>query len=800
MSRPLPSLAIAALTLAFGVQGGACSSGGSRGPFGPAFGAPDGGGPTPQAAAPDGGAAPPTEITFDPATKFAARPCGVTVTYPSGVSQVLLASEFTNWASGAEPMTKGTSGGFSIDVEPGATVQSGQLYAYKLVADGTWLLDPGNRYRKIVGGTKTEVDPAAQMNSALMMPDCGAGPELTSSKLTATADGRMNVHVTVRAASDGAAPTKVVAAFDHAGLAAGTWKTDTSGGIDFAVTGLAKGKHTLSLQAVDGKNRNAKPIDLPFWVEDEPFDYQDGLLYMIMLDRFANGDRSNDKPVGAPVDYDADWHGGDLVGALQVLQSGYFEKLGVRTIWLSPVNEQTSKSQSGDGNQLYSAYHGYWPTKARAVEPRLGGEAALHAFVDEAHRRGIRVLIDLINNQVHQDHEYVAANPSWFRTVCQCGDDAAGCGWSVRPIDCYFQPYLPDINWTVYDAERQFIADAENWIATFDLDGFRVDAVKHVEANAIYDMRAALARRFEQGGARIFMVGETAVGEGDHGTFFGETFTDGYQWVDSYTSGSALDGQFDFPVYDSLGGFVGGTMALSDFEALMQKSLTRYKPGNHHVRFLAGHDNPRVASLAAQDPKLGCTWASGCRGAQLPPAVYTDPVVYERLKRALTAELTMPGVPYLFMGDEVAFPGGADPDMRRDMRFDDSSLASVQMTRPGTEVATLTAQQLDLRDWVRKLGQTRASSRALRRGQRTTLIGNDPDFLVYAWQSGPGEIAIVALNRAGIDQNRAVPTAGLNLTGVTTWDAAVGTGTAAGSGANVQVTLGAGQAAIFVAR
>src|SRR5690606_38153669 len=207
--------------------------------------------------------------------------------------------------------------------------------------------------------------------------------------------------------------------------------------------------------------------------------------------------------------------GGDLQGALAVMKTGYFEKLGVRTIWLSPINTQTSKYETGDGNQLYSAYHGYWPIKAREVEPRFGGQEAMHAFVKEAHARGLRVLLDLINNQVHKDHEYLAENGSWFRQSCKCGDP--GCGWSEKPFDCMFATYLPDIDWTQAGAEQKFIDDAVSCITQYDFDGFRVDAVKHVEANSIYNMRAELARRFEQGGARIFMVGETAVGEHDGG-------------------------------------------------------------------------------------------------------------------------------------------------------------------------------------------------------------------------------------------------------------------------------------------
>lgn len=523
---------------------------------------------------------------------------------------------------------------------------------------------------------------------------------------------------------------------------------------------------------------------------------------MFLVDRFANGDKANDKPLGGPVHYDADWHGGDLQGALKVMQAGYFEKLGVRTIWLSPANAQTDKYETGDGNQIFSAYHGYWPVKARAIEPRFGGDPALRAFVTEAHKRGLRVLLDLINNQVHDEHEYVKSHSDWFRKDCKCGDDANGCGWSQRPFDCNFQMYLPDINWNTVGAEKQFIADAVNWIAEYDLDGFRVDAVKHVEANSVFNMRAELARRFEQGGARVFMVGETAVGEGDNGTFFGEHFNSGFDWIDAYTGPNALDGQFDFPTRHNMAdGLVSGLKPLNEVEGELSKSEHSYRPGNHHVRFLNGHDNPRIASIAAQDPKLGCSWSSGCRDDQLPPVNYTDDAVYTKLKRALTVLYSMPGVPYLYAGDEVAFPGGNDPDMRRNMLFAETELAGVQMAKPGGAPATLIAQQVALRDWTRKLGATRSASRALRRGDRVTLLGTEADLWVYAYKAGAKEIAVIAINRGGA-VTRTVPGGALNLasSGITGWTSALGTGSAAASGANLAITLGAGEAAIFVAK
>ncbi|MBX3186178.1 MAG: hypothetical protein KF819_04150 [Labilithrix sp.] len=756
-------------------------------PAGPAAPSPSqDGGPSP-----DGGEQ--TDIVFEPGTTFAKRDCTLTVRFAGPAGEVKVAGEFTDWGASPLPMNK-VGSGFELTLSPSVKLQAGPLYGYKLIVDGDWHIDPDGKYRKIVGG---------EMNSGLRLPECDAGPELRSEKLSVTRSGdtgEMKVRVAVRSASDGDAPTKMTASLDRAKIAPGTWKVDAAAGaVDFTIPALEKGKHTLSLRTFDGKGREGEPIDLAFWVEDEDFDYRDGVLYMFLIDRFANGEKANDAPVGAPVHYDADWHGGDLQGALAVMKSGYFEKLGVRTIWLSPTNAQTSNWHVGDGNQTYSAYHGYWPIKAREVEPRFGGDAALRAFVAEAHKRGLRVLLDLINNQVHKDHEYVSKSGSWFRQACQCG--TPGCGWSEKPFECMFQPYLPDIDWNTYGAEKQFVADAVNWIAEFDLDGFRVDAVKHVEANSIYNMRAELTRRFEQGGHRIFMVGETAVGENDNGTFFGERFDDGFAWIDAYTGPTALDGQFDFPTRHNMAdGLVNGQKPLNEVEGELAKAEGRYRPGSHHVRFLNGHDNPRIASIAAGDPKLGCSWSSGCRDDQLPPSSYGDAQVYVKLKRALTVLYTIPGVPYLYAGDEVAFPGGGDPDMRRNMLFAESGLASLQMAKAGASPIALTAQQIELRDFTRKLGEARTVSRALRRGDRVTLLGSEGDFWVYAYKAGTKEVAVVAINRGGaVSRTISGSALGLGGSGITGWTSALGTGSMTGT-TDLSISVGAGEAAIFIAK
>ena len=725
-----------------------------------------------------------------PSIEWPVRGCELTLrhTPPLGASSVLVAGEFTDWESAALPMRDDDGDGtFELTLAPSARLEAGTRYAYRLIVDGDWRLDPRSALRRYVDDCQ---------NSALELPPCEAAPEIVPGPLTTTFDpasatGRFEVDVQVLVATDRAAPT-VTFTLDGARLDAPS--ANATGTFALQGEALAAGRHVLSIRARDSATREAAPVDLPFWIEPVPFDWRGATMYMIVVDRFANGDRANDSMVGAPVERPADFHGGDLAGITEVIESGYFDSLGVDALWLSPINRQADGHFEGrDEPRRFAGYHGYWPSRGREVEPRFGSVDELRALVDAAHARGIRVLLDLINNQVHEQHEYFTATPGWFRTGCVCGIDP-GCGWSERPLDCLFASYLPDIDWRVPAAEDRFIDDAVFWVSETGVDGFRIDAVKHVEPSSIVNLRAALHRRFELAGARTFLIGETAVGESDSADYgCGETYASGYDWIDAYVGERALDGQFDFPTHHRLqNGLLDSSMSYVALEQTVAELSTRYAPDGVHVRFLGTHDSDRMASRAALDPARGCRWADspGCSGL---PMTSTDPQTYARLRRAFTVLFTLPGIPFIYYGDEIGMPGGNDPDNRRDMIWTDSLSALANGS------TSLTAEQAALREHVRALGGLRRSSAAFRNGRRVPLF-DDADLWVVAFaDDDPGELAVVAVNRgAAVDARVISGLTGAMIGDVVSFDAAVGTGSARLDGRDLTLTVPAGRSAVFV--
>ncbi len=478
---------------------------------------------------------------------------------------------------------------------------------------------------------------------------------------------------------------------------------------------LPDGKHTIGLSS-DGEEQLAV-----FWTgAQSEFIWEDALIQMVMIDRFVNGNTSNDGLTSGS-SFETDWQGGDLQGVTQMIESGYFENLGINAIWLSPLNTNPNGSFIAmDGVHRVSGYHGYWPVEPRQVNPRFGGEVALDELVRVAHSRGMRVIADFTINHVHEDHVYFKEHPEWFNDGCLCG--TSGCDWTERRLDCLFMSYMPDIDWNNEEARDQMVSDALWWIERFDLDGLRIDAVKHVDDSAITALSTAINERFERTGNDVYLKGETAMGWSGHS--LGDNLEQ-YATINQYISEDGLDGQADFVLYHAVvdNVFSKQHMDYRHLDYWTNRSQDQYVQGAVMTPYIGSHDTPRIISRIENDGTQWNQWSD-----QETPGVPPD-WAYARLKQSIGWLLTTPGAPVIYMGDEFGMHGGADPDNRRMLNF------------------SLTSEQQDLHDFTALLGQFRLENEALRRGVYSTYYA-DANILAYEMIS-EGQELLVVLNRGG---------------------------------------------------
>jgi glycosidase len=591
-------------------------------------------------------------------------------------------------------------------------------------ADGEWrkleLALPSGTYRYAleVGGARLP-DPLAPVSAfvddgddpygtEVSVAEIGARRAIAIDEVQAGADGALRV----TAHTDGVDAESVRATLHRGGDALAAPQVTVDGGrIVARATGLAPGKYTLALEG-GGVRASASAF-----VEARPGRaLSDGLVYQIMVDRFD--------PPGPPAT-PGDRAGGTLDGVRAAIERGDFDRLGVSTLWLSPVVQNPTGRHVGRDGRLYEAYHGYWPSQPRTVEPALGGEAALDALVAAAHARGLRVVLDVVPNHVHESHPYYGAHAGgprttdWFNDgarACVCGDP--GCDWSEKIETCWFGPELPDLNWrnpAVVDAGT---GDLDWWMRRFDLDGVRIDAVPMMPRAATRAMVRTVHGVYREGLDRL-VLGEVYTGPGDGGR----------AQIRAYL-GSALDGldgAFDFPLMWALRDVVAhGTSGFDALEREVEASARAWRSsGATMAHMLDNHDTTRFVSEIAGDAG-GDPWLA-------PPAQPTAPDVYARQLIALAFVLTLPGLPVIYYGDEIGLAGGADPDSRRVMP------------------SVLTSQQQALRDAVARLGRLRRCSTALRRSERRVLRADgDHDVTLH------GDVLVV-LSRATVPAMLDVP-------------------------------------------
>lgn len=380
------------------------------------------------------------------------------------------------------------------------------------------------------------------------------------------------------------------------------------------------GPAALDAGRVDGGTDGGEEPDDAGAPAPAPGPWEAASIYLMMVDRFANGAPDPDPLLDECFDpaHPRRYHGGDLVGLRQRLD--YLEELGVDTVWVTPLTRQIGRHHEECG------FHGYWTDMSvpddGAIEPRLGSEDDLRALIDAMHARGMRLVLDMVVNHPGYDAPVTRSHPEWFHPVEGChelGDPEETCGLAN----------LPDFDQSVPAAAAYITEHSLSWVRRFDFDGIRMDTVKHVPLWFFRDIWIPAIRRERP---ELFLVGEL---------FDERPYTDQHPYVDA-----GFDGLFDFRLRSALVHGLGRGGSLEHVAQEVADAWQRLGPerARRRATFIENHDVPRFASEIEQPPEIAA----------------------ERMALALGVILTTPGIPQLYAGTELGM-AGYWPENRRDL-------------------------------------------------------------------------------------------------------------------------------------
>ena len=495
--------------------------------------------------------------------------------------------------------------------------------------------------------------------------------------------------------------------------------------VDVHISALARpGKYPLTVEGRAGRT------EIPFTIEpslDTRTNFQgitnDDVIYLIMIDRFADGDSSNNAPPNAPPgandrDNPRAFHGGDMRGVIDNLP--YLKELGITAIWLTPWHDNWNGLNHCDKPWCPNTYyHGYHAIDYYAVEDRFGDMATLRELVQKAHAQGIKIIQDQVANHVGSQHPWIQDPPlpDWFHgTLAQHELNKFKNGVLLSPhsnerefrnvLDGWFSDDLPDMNQEEPQVARYEIQNALWWVGMTGIDGIRQDTIQYMPRLFIRDLSNALHRQYP----KLWMVGEVFERDAAHTAFF----IGGHKGWDGIDTN--LDSVFDFALWNaSLSVFTNKAPMRSLREQLKYDALY---PDPAKLTVLANnHDTPRFFSLE------GATTVG--------------------LMMHVAFVLSVRGIPQLYYGEEIGMEGSDDPDNRRD--FPQRAFTS-EGRKPDEQ---------KMFEWTRSWIRLRREHAAMRTGRLIDLFSDDETY-VFARQQAD-ETLIIAINRQNQMKQVTVP-------------------------------------------
>ena len=455
-------------------------------------------------------------------------------------------------------------------------------------------------------------------------------------------------------------------------------------------------------------------------------DPQTQVLYSLLVDRFYNGNPSNDWKMNSDEVLDVvDYQGGDLAGITAKIEEGYFDNLGVNTLWISPITQNPydawgcypfpngNKYDSTKTYTKFSGYHGYWPIYATKLDDRFGTLKELKTLLESAHAHGINVVLDYVANHMHINSPTLQEHPDWHTDSILPDGRRNFELWDEARLTTWFDKHIPTLDLEREEVCEQMTDSALYWLENYELDGYRHDACKHIPEGYWRMLGQKIATRWPD--RAIWMIGET----------YGSP-----ELIGSYVKSGMLNAQFDFNVYFNTRNALCGFAPMDTILLTEMKSLATY--GAHHTmgNISGNHDQIRFASIAGGAIDINCHGKE--EGWTQEIGIGDADAAYKRALLLEVLNMTLPGVPCIYQGDEYAEVGGNDPDNRHMMKFDG-----------------LNEEQQAMRDKVAKLIELRRHSMPLMYGDFIPVSMSE-DFICYE-RIYLGEIVVVEIDRKNLE-------------------------------------------------
>jgi glycosidase len=484
----------------------------------------------------------------------------------------------------------------------------------------------------------------------------------------------------------------------------------------FTIDFTAKGKKSLTY-SYQLKEKSSSPNRIQGVTQKD-------FIYLLMPDRFSNGDKSNDVVKGlkeSSVNRDSMYyrHGGDIQGVINHLD--YLKGLGVTTVWMTPEIEN---------DMPLASYHGYAVTDHYKIDPRFGTNELYKKYVEECHVKGLKVIKDIVHNHIGSNHWFYNDLPmkNWLNqwpVYTQTSyrdqpvmDPHASEADKKKMLDGWFVPTMPDLNQRNPYVENYLTQNHIWWIEYAGIDGLRLDTYPYNDADFMADWEQKLKAEFPH----LSIFGETLVSTVASQAFFtgGNTVNRGF---DTHLPG-ITDAVLKDAIYEGLNGKTGWTDGINRIYATLAQDFL-YKDPNQNCIFLDNHDMSRFYSMVNED--------------------------FDRYKMGMTMLLTMRGIPQMYYGTEILMKNYSNPDglVRSDFLggwVTDSVNKFVEKGRTVKENEAFT--------FVKTLANYRQKSEALQNGKLMQYIPENDLYVYFRYMANnPKGTVMVVINNTDKDKS-----------------------------------------------